>query len=104
MPLVCVPGAIPAARRDEHVERTGRLFTALLRARRSRQNGYSYRFDAETLDDVTRWIALERQCCPFLRFTLRLEPNDGPMTLDVTGPAGTPAFLDAELPVAGGES
>ena len=38
-------------------------------------------------------IAAERECCPFLRFELTAEPNLGPVTLSVTGPAGSKAFL-----------
>jgi len=46
------------------------------------------------------WIALlaelmvaERECCPFLRFELKAEPNMGPVTLSVTGPPGAKTFL-----------
>ena len=46
------------------------------------------------------WISLlaelmvaERECCPFMRFELTAEPNMGQVTLSVTGPAGTKAFL-----------
>jgi hypothetical protein len=46
------------------------------------------------------WIALlaelieaERECCPFLRFELTAEPDMGPVTLSVTGPPGSKAFL-----------
>jgi len=38
-------------------------------------------------------IAAERECCPFLRFELTAEPNLGPVTLSVTGPAGSKAFV-----------
>ena len=33
----------------------------------------------------------------FLRFALTIEPGDGPVTLAVTGPEGTPEFLEALL-------
>jgi hypothetical protein len=46
------------------------------------------------------WISLlaelmvaERACCPFMWFELTAEPNMGRVTLSVTGPAGTKAFL-----------
>jgi hypothetical protein len=46
------------------------------------------------------WIALltelmvaERECCPFMRFELKAEPNMGPVTLSVTGPPGAKTFL-----------
>ena len=42
-------------------------------------------------------IDAERYCCPFLRFLLVVEPGDGPVWLEVTGPAGTEHFLSALL-------
>ena len=35
----------------------------------------------------------ERDCCTFLRFALQAEPHAGPVTLEVTGPAGTGEML-----------
>ncbi len=58
-------------------------------------NGYRYRFAAssETLQTIARVIDAERQCCRFFRFQLSVEPDLGPMWLEVTGPAGTRQFL-----------
>jgi len=42
-------------------------------------------------------IDRERQCCRFLGFRLHAEPDEGVVTLDVTGPAGTAAFLESWL-------
>jgi hypothetical protein len=98
IPLACVPGAIPAGGRDAHFELLTRLFTTAARERRGLPDGYAYRFDADALGDLARWIANERRCCPFLTFTVELSPNDGPLWLRLTGPDGTQSFLDAELP------
>jgi hypothetical protein len=35
----------------------------------------------------------ERECCPFLAFELVAKPNQGPLIVRVTGPAGTKEFL-----------
>ena len=96
-PLACVPGAIPAAERAAHFQRLTRLFTTAAREKRQAPDGYSYRFDADAFDDLARWIANERRCCPFLTFALELTPDDGPIWVRLTGPEGTQAFLDAEL-------
>jgi hypothetical protein len=96
-PLACAPGAIPAAERAAHFEHLTRLFGTAARERRPVPDGYSYRFDADAFDDLARWIANERRCCPFLTFALELTPNDGPIWVRLTGPEGTQAFLDAEL-------
>jgi hypothetical protein len=65
---------------------------------------------AERLADGYRWqfrsqdalfarlgavIDAERQCCRFLRFQLRADSDEGLVTLDVTGPAGTAEFLES---------
>jgi hypothetical protein len=39
-------------------------------------------------------IDAERRCCPFLRFQVLAEPDNGPVWLEVTGPAGTRDFLE----------
>jgi hypothetical protein len=40
-------------------------------------------------------VDAERQCCRFLQFTVTVEPDDGPVTLDLAGPPGTREFLAA---------
>ena len=61
-----------------------------------RDNGVrlTFRSDAELLEEITRVIAAESHCCRFLRFALVVEPGNGPVTLDVTGPNGTIEFLE----------
>jgi uncharacterized membrane protein len=49
------------------------------------------------LGAITRTIELERQCCRFLRFTIAVEPDGGPVSLELTGPPGTGEFLTALL-------
>jgi len=59
------------------------------------EQGYLYFFHStpEQLDELTNLIALEHACCPFLRFCLTVEPADGGLSLELTGPAGTKEFL-----------
>ena len=38
-------------------------------------------------------IEAERACCRFLKFGLTLEPDGGPLVMEVTGPEGTQEFL-----------
>jgi hypothetical protein len=93
-----VPGAIPADERAAHFELSGRLFGAAARERLELTNGYVYRFDVARFDDVARFVTNERRCCPFLDFTIELRGADDAVWLRLTGPDGTHAFLDAELP------
>ena len=96
-PLACVADAIPASERARHLALLTRLFTTAVAERRDVPGGYLYRFDAAALDDVARWIANERRCCPFLAFALEVGPDDAPLRLCITGPEGTRELLDAEL-------
>ncbi len=59
-------------------------------------NGYAYSFGEgaeHLLARIGSMIGLERQCCPFLRFTVVVESNSGPIRLELTGPNGTKEFL-----------
>jgi hypothetical protein len=73
-------------------------------ARLSRQTvkiaaGYRFEFapEADTLRLIADMIDGERQCCRFLRFGLTVEPDAGPIRLDVTGPEGAQEFVEALL-------
>lgn len=99
--IACVPGAIPQSERTAHFALLTKLFTSTSRAKSEIPNGYAYRFDASAFDDLARWITNERRCCPFLAFSLELAPDDGPITLRLTGPDGSRELLDAELPSPG---
>jgi hypothetical protein len=64
-----------------------------------RDGGRAWRFTFEQglLPAIALVIEAEHRCCPFLRFGLTVEPGDGPVTLEVTGPAGTKEFLEGLL-------
>ena len=59
------------------------------------EDGFAYRFpsDDSLLTDLFTLIHLEHQCCPFLRFSLIFAAGNGPVWLELTGPAGTKEFL-----------
>ena len=92
LPVACTltPGDL-AARRSN-------LLPGLVAQAESREelaDGWRYRFAAtgDVLQRITAVIDSERQCCRFLRFQLTVEPDGGPLVLDVTGPSGTREFL-----------
>ena len=62
-------------------------------------NGHRARFLAtgDILTTIAQTIDAERQCCRFLTFTVTVEQDGGPITLDITGPTGTREFLDGLL-------
>lgn len=57
--------------------------------------GFRWRFDPQAgrLREIAAVIDAEHRCCRFLRFVLLVEPGDGPVWLEVTGPEGTDDFL-----------
>ena len=62
-------------------------------------NGFRWRFAAsgEFLAAAAETMNTERQCCRFLRFVLAIEPDGGPIWLEITGPQGTAEFLETLL-------
>ena len=50
---------------------------------------------AETIALIARVIEAERHCCRFLRFAMTVEPDGGPLFLELTGPAGARDFVSA---------
>ena len=101
IPLACVPGAIPAKERAGHFARARRLFGEAAEERRAWREGYAFRFAADAVGEVARFVANERKCCPFLEFEIVLE-SAGPVWLRLTGPVGTRNFLQAELGISAG--
>ncbi len=48
------------------------------------------------------FITAERECCPFFRFELIVEPDDGPVWLRLRGSDEVKAFVFGELGIAPG--
>lgn len=61
--------------------------------------GFRLQFDpqADLVKEAAAVIDAEHRCCRFLRFLLVVEPGDGPVWLEVTGPEGTENFLSTLL-------
>lgn len=68
-------------------------------AREFLPTGARWRFapSGEILQAVATTIEAERTCCRFLRFEVTVEPDGGPVWLEVTGPSGTREFLETLL-------
>jgi len=57
----------------------------------------SFAADGETLASIARVVNAERLCCRFLRFVISVEPDAGPIALELSGPAGSREFIAALL-------
>lgn len=96
LPIACTlpPAAIRASREG--------LLSELLRRANSHEeteDGHRLHFapDDDALFTIARAVNAERQCCRFLRFRVTVEADGGPISLELTGPAGTREFLSALL-------
>jgi hypothetical protein len=96
LPVACTldPAALTARREG--------LLSDLLRRADERQDltaGHRLRFAAaeDTLAAIARTVEAERHCCRFLRFQITVEPDGGPIWLELTGPPGTREFVSALL-------
>lgn len=60
------------------------------------ENGVRLQFSYKRgiLEEVARVLEQEHRCCRFLRFQLTIEPGEGPVFLEVTGPSGTRELLE----------
>lgn len=96
LPIVCT--LTPAAR---EARRQGLLRDLVRRAdaREETPQGQRLRFRPaeDTLAAIARVVDAERQCCRFLRFEITVEPGEGPMWLELSGPPGAREFIEAML-------
>ena len=90
--------AIPAGQRPVHLARSRDLFTRIDETREL-PNGYEFRFADEpnVLTRLVDFILLEKLCCPFLRFEIAVEAENGPVWLRLTGRDGVKEFIQEEV-------
>lgn len=96
VPLACDMNAIAPEDRADHQRVTRRIVAAATEIRES-EHGIAFHLPADDYEAAARFVARERLCCPFLRFTVTVTPGRGPLWLSVDGPAGAGEFLRAEL-------
>ena len=94
LPIVCTltPATIAT--------RKAALLPGLVGRAESREEttaGMRLRLPSDTLSAILETVDAERQCCRFLRFDITVEPDGGPIWLELAGPPGTREFLTALL-------
>ena len=95
--LACNVHAIPGELRPIHQANTERIFASAQEVQEL-PTGYMWRLPNETdlLQTVVAFISYERLCCPFFRFALKIEPEQGPLWLSLTGDVDVKDFLQSE--------
>ena len=97
-PFACDMTALTAAQRAGHSTVVGQLFGAV-REIRHVPNGYRFvlELDHRTLERIAQFIVLERRCCPFFDFEVRVPAEADHAELAITGPDGVHPLIQAEF-------
>ena len=94
-PIVC--NLTESELRGKREEISG-IIKSHVREIRDLDSGLAFRFDANDVifDILSGFIQNERKCCTHFRFKIIVEPNAGPVWLEITGDRAKD-FLRAEL-------
>ena len=97
-PLVCNMDVFTPEQRDSHIRTTTELIDSLQHVQ-GVDNGYELWFPNKTqfIAQIAEFISNERLCCTFLKFTLQVASAQEPISITLTGPAGTQEFLRLEF-------
>lgn len=98
-PFACNMSGLSKAQRDELSASIHKLIDAKPTVVEI-SDGYEMKFAkaGELFPVATKWIQYERLCCPFFRFSIALDQNNGPMTVRLMGDEGVKQFIEGELP------
>ena len=98
-PFACNALALSPEVRKRHFEELGPALLKLKRSTRELPDGYELELPADnkTYQLLTEWAFQERLCCPFFDIDLRLDRENGPLWLRLTGRPGTKEFIKMEL-------
>jgi hypothetical protein len=89
--------ALPSSQRAAHHALIRHIVSEAATDIREVPDGFVLSFPASEYEEVVRFVAAERLCCPFLRFSLEVSADGGPLALSLVGPPGAAAFVRAEL-------
>jgi hypothetical protein len=96
--LACNLNGLSEVERRESRDLLERIGTAVVRVDEL-SAGYALRIDEARLPlaALSRWVDLERRCCPFFHFDVEVMPNGAGTWLRLTGAAGVKEFIQSEL-------
>ena len=103
--LACNLNGLTPAERAESQKLLQQLGSAVVR-NDELATGYAFRLDEDRmgLAALSRWVDLERRCCPFFHFSIEVVPANGGTWLRLTGSASVKDFIRSELGTGGGRS
>jgi hypothetical protein len=97
-PFICDMTAIGPAQRKQHVATAIAVFRAVQEIHEL-PDGYAFRLpnDSTILLKAAEFIMREKLCCPFFGFKVEVEPEGGPLWIQLTGREGIKPFIQAEI-------
>ena len=63
--------------------------------REATHDGIRFTFPGNMLRTIAAVVDAERRCCRFLQCDISIAPDEGPVSLTLSGPSGTREFLEA---------
>ena len=93
-PLACVPSALTPDQQEYWVKEIVPKLYREVQEIQELPNGWVWRLPStpQVLMLVAEDLNMERLCCPFVNYTLEIEPNHGPFWLRMTGGEGVKEF------------
>lgn len=84
--------------RDRRAKLAAEIWPQILETREL-EIGYEFRFsfNPSLFNKIAELATLEHLCCPFFDIGLKLDKNNGPICLHITGDTGVKQFIQAEL-------
>ena len=98
-PFACNYGALSPAEIKRHFDELGPALRKIKTGIKELPDGYAFRFpnDPKTFAMLSEWIEQERRCCPFFDIVLRVEHENGPVWMELSGRPGTKDFITADF-------
>lgn len=93
--LACDPNALTPDQQEYWVKEIVPKLYREVQEIQELPNGWGLRLPStpQVLTLVAEDLNMERLCCPFVNYTLKIEPNRGPFWLRMTGGEGVKEFL-----------
>jgi len=97
-PIACNMSALDENQRKRHALLAQWLQTSTVDIREL-PDGYAFHLDGTSAgaEHVDEFVALEKLCCPFLRFNLHRNPDATGPVLEVVGGENVKAFVASEF-------
>ncbi|MBO9703002.1 MAG: hypothetical protein J7604_22500 [Sporocytophaga sp.] len=94
-PLICSLTNVELKERKKTIEK----FKSMVYEKNEIENGIVFKLEGadDNLESIMNLVKLERKCCTFLTFDLRIQKDAYPLQVTISGPEGTRDFLIHEL-------